>query len=119
MEMEKTIRQDDGKNRVRLVLSGDVVVANALELRTTLLSVLAEGEAVEVVLTGAERVDLTLYQLLCAAHHTATKDGKSFTVEAGANENFRRALDQLGLPRHVGCARDKGQNCLWSGGAIL
>ncbi len=93
-----------------VVLSGDLVVDRAVELREVLLQALGGKGRVVVGFRKVGRVDLSFLQLLCALHRSALKGGREFSLSwrdlpAGVREEARSA----GFPRRVGC----GPGCLW------
>lgn len=74
----------------------------------------AEANAGELVidLAATSVVDVTCLQLLCAAHHGASKAGRKLRLE-NIGPNVQDTLRQLGFIRHVGCNDDSTGSCLW------
>jgi len=88
-----------------LTLYGDVTIQNAGELRKVLIGELAAAAGLTVNLAYVTRCDLSLFQLLCAAHRTSVpvklSDVSPAVVEVMASS---------GLIRGSGCT---GGPCLW------
>lgn len=94
----------------RLPLGPDATIARAAEMRGALQAGLAGPGGVRVDLAGVERADVTLLQLLCAAHRTATASGARLQLAGPLPPAVSRAAEAAGLLRARGCA----EGCLWS-----
>jgi len=106
------------KKAVEVVLEpqGNVDITKARDLRDELLAALEKGTSVQVKLAGLSDVDLTFFQLLCAAHREAVKLGKTLNVTTeGLHENVRDLLQEGGIAREFDCNHAKGHQCLWCG----
>jgi hypothetical protein len=57
--------------------------------------------------------DMALLQLLCSAHRTALRAGKRLELGNEPPGQFRMVMDLAGLSRHIGCAQDDTDSCLW------
>ena len=99
-----------------LSLAGSLTIENASELRKKLIAALIREDALKVSVDADAAVDLSFLQLLCSAHRTASKLGKSFTLGHAASGNFLTAVESAGYFRKRGCARDREETCLWIGG---
>jgi anti-anti-sigma regulatory factor len=67
---------------------------------------------IRIDLSGVGEVDVTCLQLLCAAHHAATVEGRRFSL-SGSGPGVCSTIERLGFLRHVGCSSDSGGSCLW------
>ena len=105
---------DDGGE---LVLGGSLTIENASALRAKLIEALMREDALAVCIDSDAAVDVSSLQLLCSAHRTASKLGKSFTLRHLAKDNFHITVENAGYSRKRGCGRDKDGTCLWVGGA--
>ena len=99
-----------------LSLAGSLTIENASELRKKLIAALIKEDALKVCMDADAEVDISFLQLLCSAHRTASKLGKSFTLGCTASGNFLNAVEGAGYFRKRGCAREREETCLWIGG---
>ena len=99
-------------DKVELMLDGDVTVETAQSLQEALLN--PQGAVSELVVNMSEvrDIDVTCLQLLCSAHHAATKQGRKLNL-ANVNPAIRSSMENLGFIRHIGCQDDKNGRCLW------
>lgn len=88
-----------------LTLYGDVTIQNAVELKKVLVGELAAASGLTVNLAYVTRCDLSLFQLLCAAHRTSVPV-KLADVSPAVGE----VMASSGLIRGSGCT---GGPCLW------
>lgn len=95
-----------------LVLDGAVTVENAQVLLNSLTDPDVAVAELCVNMSAVREIDLTGLQLLCAAHHSATKEGKKLRL-TNVNHATIDSMDSLGFIRHVGCLDDKSGSCLW------
>ncbi|MGD9505072.1 MAG: STAS domain-containing protein [Syntrophobacteraceae bacterium] len=110
---QKTERQSGAKV---VTLEGDLTIQRANELKECLLEALHSSKQVLVDLAKATSVDLSCLQILCSAHRTALKLGKSLALEEGFSEGFKQAVRDLGYKRNRSCLKDGEACCLWVGG---
>ncbi len=99
-----------------LTLAGSLTIENASAIRKKLITALMREDAVKVCIDADAAVDISFLQLLCSAHRTASKLGKSFTLGHAASGNLLAAVEGAGYFRKRGCARDREGTCLWMGG---
>ena len=104
--------KDDGTRRV-LSLSGELTIQNAEYIRSRLLESMQNIEHLTVRVKGATDVDLTCLQLLCASHKTATQLEVRLYLDKDQSEIFNQTAIDAGFFRHIGCAFDTKQECLW------
>ncbi len=93
---------------------GSLTIEHAEELKSAITEALASASRLTIDLSAAETVDLCFLQLLCSAHRTAVKDGKSIVL-ANTGEAFVESIRETGYLRHVGCMPNSGHGCLWAG----
>ena len=101
-----------------LVISGELTIRFASELRDVLLQAMNGGEQIIIRLENISEVDLSCLQLFCSAHRTALEFFKKLTLEVQNSEIFRERARQSGFLRNRGCSLDQGKTCLWIGGDI-
>jgi ABC-type transporter Mla MlaB component len=98
---------------VTLQWSGDLTVRRMSELKAQVKKALATSANVSISLATDAECDVTLLQLLCAAHRTASRQGKNLTICGDFPEQFKMVLSLAGFCRHIGCSLDVCGNCLW------
>ena len=99
-----------------VVVSGDMTIQNAGEIRNLLLEAFSGGEGVCLEMDKVAGVDLAGLQLLCAAHRSAMTDKKHFSVSGIYNEAIKTVIMDAGFPRRSGCVEDIDKTCVWTGG---
>ena len=97
-------------------MAGSLTIENAAVIRKKLIAALIKEDALKVCIDADAAVDISFLQLLCSAHRTASKLGKSFTLGCAASGNFLKAGAGAGYFRKRGCAREREETCLWTGG---
>lgn len=88
----------------RLHITGKATVMGAGELKRLLAEALAAADALTLDVSGVTESDLSLYQLLCAAHQSSALLGKRLTIApAGYHTFMQRAAAAGFLPAAAGC----------------
>ena len=106
-------------DRLIVKVSGEMLVSGSAAFRRSLIEALDRADWVEMDCSDLKIADLTFFQLLCSAHLTATRRNKKFTIIGQHMAPFATLARNTGLYRHVGCARDLCQSCIWTGGREL
>jgi ABC-type transporter Mla MlaB component len=109
----RVIGPDKGRE---LTLAGSLTIENASAIRKKLITALMREDSLRVCIEADAAVDVSFLQLLCSAHRTASKLGKSFALGQAASGGFLAAVESAGYFRKRGCARDREETCLWTGG---
>lgn len=107
-----TVHLEHSGESAVVVVRGRLTVALAGSFRDALLQALTASKRVEVALDGVGEADLSLVQLVCAAHRAAATRSIEFVVtglEAAAA--VRRLLRESGAQRGEGCP----EGCPWPG----
>ena len=87
-----------------LVAGGRLTASVAGRLRNALLEAFSGAARVELALRDVEETDLTLLQLVCAAHRTAAARDVAFVVSGWeSGEPVRRLLHESGVTRADAC----------------
>lgn len=95
----------------RLLLEGDLTVAQAPAVREALRKALGKGRQVTLAFGEVGRVDLSFLQLVCALHKSARAAGKRVVQpRAGIPPQVMEAARAAGFLRSDGC----GPGCLWA-----
>lgn len=93
--------------------SGGLTVRRIGELKIEVQGALQGAAGVSIKIAPDAVCDLTLLQLLCSAHRTASQQGKTLKIAGPFPEQFKMVLLLAGFSRHIGCALDVCENCLW------
>lgn len=96
-----------------LELAGKLTISRASELAASIGHLLAEEEHEAVLdLAAVTAADVSFLQILCAAHRTARRDGKSLSVASPSRE-LVHAVRTAGFERKKPCKQCAGDTCLW------
>lgn len=109
----ESIRVEQNDNISTLHLAGTVSLEEAEELRATLVNIFNASEDIEIDTSAIEETDISLPQLLCAAHKASVKKRKSLTIKGGLNEPVMSVVRKAGLIPHHGCGDEYGRTCLF------
>lgn len=104
-----TERTEDG---IILKISGNVTIADALELKQVMIREIQPGSSVTVDLSGVAECDLSLFQLLCAGHKRSLKTSGSMALRNYSDEVYD-VMRSAGILRTSGCAESANNKCLW------
>jgi anti-anti-sigma regulatory factor len=99
-----------------LTLVGDLTIENTQELQQKVLAALDKTEQLTIAFEDVTAADLSLVQLLCAAHRMSVRAGKFLKLDRERPEALCRAMQEMGFLRDKGCALDSQGSCLWKEG---
>jgi len=99
---------------VTLKLYGDVTIQSAAELKNILVEQLGTHSDLTIDLSYVTDCDLSLFQLICAAHKRSVKDAGTIRIGDCSAAVYGMASSS-GFLRTSGCVPDEhqGQGCLW------
>jgi ABC-type transporter Mla MlaB component len=103
----------DCRNQGELLLSGELTIRRAIEIREMLLTLVGQNASMVIRIDEAAEVDPAFLQLLCSAHRTAASAGKCLSLDTGGSPALLRQLADAGFVRHIGCPFDCDNNCIW------
>jgi anti-anti-sigma regulatory factor len=106
----------DAPGTITVVVTGEMTIQNAGEIRDVLLQAFSEGERLILEMGKVSVIDLAGLQLMCAAHRSSIADKKHFSVSGIYNEAIKSVIISAGFPRHSGCVEDNDNTCIWTGG---
>lgn len=114
--MKVEIQPDDTG---RLVLTGGLTIQHVADLRAVLLEALQKVEQLTLDMSGVTDIDVPCLQLLCSAHRTFLKSGKTIEIKTGEIRTERPAvvsgvMQAAGYSQHV-CGAGEAMSCLWKG----
>ena len=72
---------DQNETQFLIRLTGDVTITTADELKVFLLQSIASGKEMRINMESATSLDISIYQLLCAAERASKQAGKKFIRE--------------------------------------
>ncbi|MBF0357518.1 MAG: STAS domain-containing protein [Magnetococcales bacterium] len=102
---------DESNSTTTLILTGDVMIQSASQLRETLLEGISEATTLVINLEQVERIDLSTVQILCATHRALIKAGKSLLIEGAIPESVQETVADAG---YGGCMGDTDSTGLWT-----
>jgi ABC-type transporter Mla MlaB component len=100
-------------NSGTLTLDGDLTLSQAEELRMLLIKAIINVDKLFLALGDIGEIDLSCLQLLCSAHRSAIRMNKTIAFAGAWTEPFRKAIQQSGYARTVGCNLDCSGSCIW------
>lgn len=100
------------ENGITLTLYGDATIQNAVDLKGVLARELGGNDRVMVDLAYVTDCDVSLFQLLCAAHKRSVSDGKTMEV-SNCSPAVSRVISSGGLNRGSGCMAETQDSCFW------
>lgn len=116
-EFTAKLSKPGGATKTRtLNLGGKLTIQNAVPLKESLLKALKGAIEVTVDLEKVTDVDTSCLQLFCSAHRTAIDEKKKFSIVGDSSKVFTEVSADAGFPRHIGCAQDNENSCIWVGG---
>ncbi|MBF0340289.1 MAG: STAS domain-containing protein [Magnetococcales bacterium] len=103
---------DNARSVGVLSLSGDLTIRNAAEFKEAMANAMDQANQLEINMTEVERIDLTTLQILCSAHRTLLKKGKSLALSGTVPAFIRETVQQAGF---ADCAGENETSGLWKG----
>jgi len=91
-----------------VALGGELTIAHAQELWTSLKEAVDGYGSVVVQLGDIVDVDLSCLQLLCSAHKSAMKQKKTLAFGEHVPAMFNQVFADTGFIRDTGCSLDSG-----------
>ncbi len=112
----KTEKTEAGREGT-LSLWGDLTMACARENKDVLLEALENVDTLHLNLQDVESVDVSLIQIICAAHRECAMSGKKITLyEPG--EVVGELLSKAGYCKQLGCPEGLKATCLWGNARV-
>lgn len=106
-------RQKEQVGEIELDWSGELTVRRIAALRDEVRDALQAAAVVRIRLEAEAEIDTALLQLLCSAHRTAVRAGKTFFIVGQLPEQITGFLRLAGFHRHIGCCLDETESCIW------
>jgi len=100
------------ENGITLTLYGDATIQTAVDLKGVLVRELGGGDNLTVDLAYITDCDVSLFQLLCAAHKRSVSDGKAMQV-SNCSPAVSRIISSGGLNRGSACMTEAQDGCFW------
>ncbi len=102
------------EDRKEIKLEGDCCVEHAAEIHGKICSAMKEAETVVLDLSGVERADVSLQQLICSAHRSFFRSGRRLVLTGHTAAPVLEVFRTGGFGR--GCFFRREQ-CLFQEGA--
>jgi anti-anti-sigma factor len=109
--MEVSVKKLKKEGASIITVSGELTVENSGELRERLASEFKEAKRLVLDCRDVSDVDVAGIQILCAAHKTADKKGKSIILE-GMSNTLNEFIASSGFTHIKGCSKEHA-TCLW------
>ncbi|MBP7528938.1 MAG: STAS domain-containing protein [Syntrophorhabdaceae bacterium] len=103
---------ENTEHGVVLTLYGDVTIQSAVELKGVLARELGNDNNLTVNLACVTGCDLSLFQLLCAAHKKSLNDSRPMSV-SDCSPAVLQVISSGGLNRDSGCVAGAEETCFW------
>lgn len=104
---------EDPGNRKTLRLFEELTIRNAGKLKGALDELLGSSDCLLIDAASVAEIDLSCFQLLCAAHRTSIANEKPIVIEQGWPASIRQAAQAAGFSHNNGCRFNEGGRCLW------
>ncbi len=109
-----TTSQSALDDQARVEISGACGIEEAARIRTVLVESLSQSDRAALDLSKATDPDLSFLQLLCAAHKSAVRRGKTVMITGTVPEDIRQRVKEAGMTGNKSCGNDLGKSCLWA-----
>jgi len=110
----RQIESASGKQRVELMLSGDLVVETVSRLKELLLDLLSDKQHLVIDMERVLNIDFSVMQLLCSTCRYCQQHDKIFELKNQCTEIFIDKAQVLGFFHEKGCVEVKDpEMCLW------
>jgi len=100
------------ENGTTLTLYGDTTIQNAVDLKGVLAREIGGGDNLTVDLAYVTDCDVSLFQLLCAAHRRSVSEGKAMRL-SNCSPAVSRVISSGGFKRDLGCMPETQDTCFW------
>ena len=105
-------KKSSSDKSITVILTGDLNVSHAAELRSRLEESLQTSDAICITLRDISNIDFSCLQLLCSAHRTAVAAGKTLILGSPLPPEIRQIIRQSGFFHQKGCSFSPNTNCL-------
>jgi ABC-type transporter Mla MlaB component len=109
-----SLLKGENNGQGKLVLEGELTLGCIRKLRDELSRSLEEVQHLDIEVAGVVETDLSFLQLMCSAHRTAVKMGKTVALIGDIPQAFQQAVEDNGYNRQSGCGLDVDKTCLWA-----
>lgn len=101
--MKKTIFHTvlSENNTVQIVIEGDFLIRDSMEIKEELLTILEDHKSIEVLFKSVERLDLAALQLLAALSRSAAEQEKLVKYNFEKTEYIRTILSSSGYDKFL------------------
>ena len=96
-----------------LSLRGELTMSCAKESKDVLLEALQNVDILHLNLHEVETADVSLVQIICAAHRECLLSGKKIALDNGAGAIVSNLLNKTGYLKQLGCPDGSRTTCLW------
>ena len=104
-------------NECSIKFTGPMGIAQANEVKATLMNSLSSCGRVTMDLKEVHEMDMSIVQLFCSANMSFEKSGKYFSIIDKDMDSVASLLTELGYDNNFGCSENPCKLCLWKGEA--
>jgi anti-anti-sigma factor len=101
-------------HEVIIPLDGEITIQRASELKELLWSHLQNCKVIHFDASKTEALDVAGLQLLCSVHRTAQMRGGDAHILVPPSPHLTKSIKDAGFKRHLSCALDTKNSCLWT-----
>lgn len=101
------------RNTGRLVLSGEITLHSAADIRDRLLELFREKKKITVDVSRITRVDSSIFQLICAARRRALALEQELVIKCKEGSAFLIDAAEAGFHKSGGCNISDSGVLLW------
>lgn len=106
--------QRAGSKRNIVIMSGDLTLDNAVELKTAIIKSLENAEEIVLDLEGVTYIDLSCLQVLCATHKSTVSSNKSIELKSKLSAAVKQSILEAGYLHQNDCPSGTLKNCFWA-----
>ena len=113
-KMGKIEVQRAGSKRNIVIMSGDLTLDNAVELKNAIIKSLENAEEIVLDLEGVTHIDLSCLQVLCASHKSTVSSNKSIELKSKLSAAVKQSIQETGYLHKNDCPSGTPKNCFWA-----
>lgn len=91
------ISQISNSQDLTLTFSGELTLTNLQQAQSALVEVFHRHNAISIQIKEIEELDVSFFQLLCAAYKTAIDEKKTITISIHSNDYSQSLLEISGF----------------------
>ncbi len=109
-----TVKAKKKAQTQKILLQGELTISEAGSIARQFTQVFAGHDEVIIEIGAVESVDLTFLQIICSAHQTAIKTGKTMKLGEIKSQRFLDFHKDAGFVRNRECCSSPAHTCVWN-----